>query len=537
MQDLFQENGHQTETPFTSVLWNAAESIIIVSQVNLIEKRFVTQLLNFGTRDLGKLTPTQIVSQDALPMQLDLSAIKSYVEHSKELPVTVRHSFMNIIPAPMLQHSDTAIKDLMDGFMQTDTPLKNVFQPEFMTIAPPICPVEDELVWFNVTNPAWHKPIYDTSLGSVPIDDEQSGGGSSGSVGGVDGISSGIGVIGKRTKTAEAKLSPDSTGMETVVDGLAALSTTPSTPSSSSAATSAAAAVAAAQAAAISAIGVGRPSSASNTSTTTAAGNETDTCNEARRILELAFTEVLSIQDRQILLNELERDADVVNQIGLTPAKLPLLVENNPLVAIEILLKLMHSDQITEYFNVLVNMEMSLYSMEVVNRLTTSVDLPTEFVYLYISNCISTCETITDKYIQTRLVRLLCVFLQSLIRNKIINVKELFIEVETFCVEFSRIKEAAGLYRLLKQLEMGDGSAGGTGTSAAGTSGGIGVVGGGTSNTTNIQSLTANSPNIGSGPSTSITSAYIAEMARNTNSTSSSSTISNGNSSTAKSKD
>ena len=61
-------------------------------------------------------------------------------------------------------NSETAIRDLMEGLFRRETPLKSVFSPQFMTIAPPLLPCEDELVWFDLTNPVIHKPVFDFNM-------------------------------------------------------------------------------------------------------------------------------------------------------------------------------------------------------------------------------------------------------------------------------------------------------------------------------------------------------------------------------------
>jgi hypothetical protein len=90
---------------------------------------------------------------------------------------------------------------------------------------------------------------------------------------------------------------------------------------------------------------------------------------EARQLFSQALSEALSPSQRQTLIVEIQARPSIISTLGLTPTNLPSLVENNPLVAIEILLPLMKKrERSKQFLEVLANMEVSVHSMEVVNR-------------------------------------------------------------------------------------------------------------------------------------------------------------------------
>merc|ERR1712136_704065 len=160
--------------------------------------------------------------------------------------------------------------------------------------------------------------------------------------------------------------------------------------------------------------------------------------------------------EEQKFKEEIKNEPKMLDMIGLSDEMLPLLVEYNPMITVEILmiiLKNKNKEEIKRYLRQITNINVTLQSLEVVNRLVTQVELPSDFIPYYITRCTKTCEDLEDRLQQGRLVRLVCVFLRALINNSLFDIKSMLMEVQGFCVEFSRIKEAAGLFRLLKQID------------------------------------------------------------------------------------
>ena len=68
------------------------------------------------------------------------------------------------------------------------------------------------------------------------------------------------------------------------------------------------------------------------------------------------------------------------------------------------------------YLQILVNINISLASMEVVNNIAKATNFPNDLLHTYISNCISACEKKNnDTYIQCRQARLVIIIVNLIL--------------------------------------------------------------------------------------------------------------------------
>lgn len=178
--------------------------------------------------------------------------------------------------------------------------------------------------------------------------------------------------------------------------------------------------------------------------------------SEFERLLKFSTERKLDASEEAYLKEAIKREHRLMESLGFTAELLPQLVEYNPMLTVEFLMTVLeHEDksEIKKYLHQMTQIPVTLQSLEVVNRLVSQVELPSDFIPYYISRCTKTCEDQKDRSQQGRLVRLVCVFLRALINNSLYDMKDSLSEVQGFCVEFARIREAAALFRLLRKVD------------------------------------------------------------------------------------
>ncbi|KAF9135651.1 hypothetical protein BGW39_001531 [Mortierella sp. 14UC] len=209
-------------------------------------------------------------------------------------------------------------------------------------------------------------------------------------------------------------------------------------------------------------------------------------------IMEQAVIQPLSFDQEQFMLSQFTVDATRVHIPLPSQEALPGIVDNNPTIAFNLLLYLIQLSSDLEggdsvetnpksngakassakgsaknstvaspelsmvdgYLDTMTRSKrLTLHSLEVVNRLTGATTLSPRFLHGYIENAIRCCEQVEDKVGQARVVRMLCVFLQSLLRSEAITIPGYYHALQSFCVQFSRVKEVANLFQTLVEYQ------------------------------------------------------------------------------------
>ena len=134
----------------------------------------------------------------------------------------------------------------------------------------------------------------------------------------------------------------------------------------------------------------------------------------------------------------------------MAPHKLADLITHNHTVAQELLVCMTHTNQIQKYYEALHDMKLTSNSLEVFSKVSAAVELPQEYIQIYLNKQMCECRNQQQKFVQQRMVRIVSLFLQSLIKAKIINFNtDMIMNIQQFCIDFSQVKDANNLMKII----------------------------------------------------------------------------------------
>ena len=118
----------------------------------------------------------------------------------------------------------------------------------------------------------------------------------------------------------------------------------------------------------------------------------------------------------------IKNDTELVLHVGMAPNKLAELITHNDEVAYQLLVCMTHTTQIHRYYEALHDMKLNSNSLEVFSKISSAVELPPEYIQVYLNKQMNECRNSQEqKGVKQRMVRVVSLFLQSLIKAKIIN--------------------------------------------------------------------------------------------------------------------
>mmetsp|Transcript_5884 Transcript_5884/g.10047 ORF Transcript_5884/g.10047 Transcript_5884/m.10047 type:complete len:175 (-) Transcript_5884:146-670(-) len=156
--------------------------------------------------------------------------------------------------------------------------------------------------------------------------------------------------------------------------------------------------------------------------------------------------------EQQTLLKMLVKDPELALHIGMNPTLLQDLINHNKSLARELIILLNGQISIEQYLDALTHMKPSFISFEFFHGLSQKLKLPHQFITKFNIHKMNDCRSPElkekDKH---RMARIVSVFITNQLkerRNLRIST-QLFNEIQRFCLDFSKVKEAGDLHKLI----------------------------------------------------------------------------------------